>query len=83
MEEKKGEYLHRNETYREKEDKAIDLLIELEKSLPDDKRYLINELDKALEGLTDIRDNLIYELGLKQGVSLPDIGKTLKKNMQS
>lgn len=79
----KGEYLHKSENYTKAEDKAINQYMEIEKNLPEDKRHLVKELDNAIDDLLGIRDDLIYGLGLKEGVSIREIEKEINKTLDN
>ena len=66
----KGQQLAQDKNYTETKEKAIGIYENIKNDLPEDKRHLIKDLDKELEDLLDLRDNIIYSLGLKEGINI-------------
>lgn len=72
MEARKESCLSNDDIYKKAVAKVEDLLEELEKELPEDKKNLIEQLKRVLKVEADERDILIYSLGLIQGIEMRD-----------
>ena len=79
MEKNKREYINDDKRYIKADAKVKDILENIRAELPGEKKNLVKELYKELEGQADRRDILIYELGLKQGVVLKATETDVKK----
>ena len=62
-----GKIVIKDKEYKDLEAKVTDLLYEIKKHLPEDKKYLVNELDSSNNAQVSIVESYMYKYGFKDG----------------